>query len=399
MNQSSTYLSQKIELPIGLMAATTWMDTVLSSSILEFSVPASYETLLEGASGGASGGAEVVAIQRLLTLARLGARFRVLWDSTVVKKVVAGPSIFPLLAILFLIPNSEHSATEVKDSDILSQISRDRVRRAILGHKLARDFFADSDILVCADGSGEPLPVDLYQPKTRRLITREDFETLVVDALAAQMGGGSNTAMIYSSASALGTIVAELFENTEMHGKLDLVGKPLRDSFRGLMFKRLKIEVPVLQPRPGEAKKREVDCFEVSVFDAGIGYFASYTRARADIDTPLVDEWKVLHNCLERHFYPELQDHRSGHRALGLYEVLRAIQALKGRIEIRTGRLFAYRTFLDGQLQAQMRPRAAYAHLAWPVPKLLDTLSHRSKPTGHELLVGSSVRIIVPLGV
>lgn len=78
--------------------------------------------------------------------------------------------------------------------------------------------------------------------------------------------------------------------------------------------------------------------------------------------------------------------------------MLRAIQALKGRIEIRTGRLFAYRTFLDGELQAQMQPRTEFSRLAWPVPKLLDVgKKYVANPSANEHLIGASVRIIVPL--
>jgi hypothetical protein len=274
-----------------------------------------------------------------------------------------------------------------------------QIRRAILRHRFARDLFADSDTVICADCSGELLPADLYELDTFKLRQREDFETLVVEALTAQLGANSGSAANYGNGSALGRIVAELFENTDMHGKLDLAGKPLgTNCFRGLIFKRVTVTVPVLRPLPGDAHTRKVDCFEVSVFDSGIGYFASYTHEHANDETPLNDEWKVLHNCLERHYHPELLDHRAGHRALGLYEVLRALQTLKGRIEIRTGRLFAYRTFLDGELQAQMQPRAALSHIAWPVPRLLDVgKKYMASPSENERLVGSSVRIIIPL--
>lgn len=252
---------------------------------------------------------------------------------------------------------------------------------------------------MCADGAGETLPVDLYDLKTLKLHPREDFETLVVEALVAQLDDSVGRATIYKSASALGVIVAELFENTEMHGKLDLDGKPLgKDSLRGLIFKRVKIELPILRPTPGAARTQVIDCFEASIFDSGVGYFSSYTRDKMKNNTSLDDEWMVLHNCLERHYYPDLADHRAGHRALGLYEVLRALQTLKGRIEIRTGRLFAYRTFLDGEIQVQMQPRAEFSHLAWPVPKLLDVeKKYRARPSENEPLIGSSVRIVIPL--
>jgi len=275
----------------------------------------------------------------------------------------------------------------------------ERIRRGILSHRLSRDFFSDSDTIICADGAGGSLPADLYDTATLKLQGREDFETLVVDALLAQAGASSRSAAIYSRASALGVVLAELFENTDMHGRLDTAGRPLgEDSLRGLIFRRIKVEVPVLRPARGAAQTRVLECFEASVFDSGVGYFASFTRSGLDDKTSLEEEWKVLHNCLERHYYPELLDSRAGHRALGLYEVLRGLQSLHGRIEIRTGRLFAYRTFLDGELQAMMKPRAAHSHFSWPVPKLLDVeRKYRAQPSEHEFLVGSSVRIIIPL--
>jgi len=305
--------------------------------------------------------------------------------------------MFPLLAVLLLMRNSAHKV--IAENGESADLPLERIRRAILSHRLARDFFADSDTIICADSAGEPLPEDLYDPATLRLHAREDFETLVVDALLAQVGDSSRRSEIYSRASTLGVVLAELFENTDMHGRLDSIGRPLgEDSLRGLIFKRVKVEVPVLRPPIGAPKTRILECFEASVFDSGIGYFASYTRGALSEATSLEEEWKVLHNCLERHYYPELLDSRAGHRALGLYEVLRGLQSLHGRIEIRTGRLFAYRTFLDGELQAKMKPRAAYAHFSWPAPKLLDVgKRYRAQPSEHEFLVGSSVRIIIPL--
>lgn len=386
-------IPDRIELPTGLMAGASWISQTSAGTTLNLIVPADYEARIAGAVGQS----EVLGIQRILTLARRGVRFLVAWEEGFAKRVTAGASIFPLLAVLLLMRNSSHKVVLGKGGS--NELPLERIRRGILSHRLARDFFSDSDTVICADGAGGALPVDLYDTATLKLHGREDFETLVVDALLAQVGSSSRSAAIYSRANALGVVLAELFENTDMHGRLDGAGRPLgEDSLRGLIFKRVKVEVPVLRPPRGAAQTRILECFEASVFDAGIGYFASYTHGALSEATPLEEEWKVLHNCLERHYYPELLDNRAGHRALGLYEVLRGLQSLHGRIEVRTGRLFAYRTFLDGELQAKMKPRAAYSHFAWPVPKLLDVeKKYRAQPSEHEFLVGSSVRIIVPL--
>jgi hypothetical protein len=222
---------------------------------------------------------------------------------------------------------------------------------------------------------------------------------MAVEALTTSAPVGAAAQRLYDHASLLGTILAELIENSEMHGRLGADGRPFLDTgVRGLLFRRVRLVLPVAKVVKDQPRTRELNCFEASIFDSGVGYFASYTHGALTAETDLKFEWKVLHNCLERHYHPELADVRPGHRGLGLYEVLRALQALKGRIEFRTGRLYAYRTFLDGELQAQMKPKAPFAHLAWPEPRLLDhDKKYVALPTEHEQLVGASVRILVPL--
>lgn len=380
-------------LPIDLMSEAAFGVRVESGVPFRLLVPDDYESLLAAAHGQS----EVLGIQRLLTLARSGAPLRVNWQPGIAKKALASASIYPLLAVLLVIRGAEHWVVQADGQE--SKLAVDSVRRAILRYRLAKDLFADSEIVICADNLGEGLPADLYDTSLRRLRSREDFETLVVDVLSAQRRGSIGNSSSYSSVGALGVIVAELFENTDTHAKLDLDGKPLMpDSIRGLMLKRVVIEVASDKGAPKGSMPKQVECFEVSVFDSGLGYYPSYTRQSLEPTVALKDEWKVLHNCLERHYYPGLADGRAGHRAMGLYEVLRAIQSLKGRVEIRTGRLYAYRTFLDGQFQAQMQPMAAMAHLAWPKPRLLDVEKrYVAVPSEHDALVGTSVRVVVPL--
>lgn len=384
-----------IELPLGLMADTPWLKGVTEKTKLNLIVPANYEALIQNTFNES----EVLGIQRLLTLAKIGVEIKVFWDENMLRVVRRSASIFPMLAVLLQLNKVTHLTSTGANALLDITASLRALRKNILRHRLQRDFFADSDILLCADDSGEPLPDDLYDQSTQQLRNRDDFETLVVDALAAQLGDSVSRADIYKRANALGVIVAELFENTDMHGKYDFTGRPISSAnLRGLIFKRIKAELLVLKRKPSEPKTRSVDCFEVSVFDSGVGYFSSYMREALSEKIKLAEEWQVLHNCLGRHYHPELIDHRAGHRALGLYEVLRALQTLKGRIEIRTGRLFAYRTFFDGEIQAQMETRAEFSHFAWPKPKLLDVeKKYLAQPSEHEVLIGSSIRIIIPL--
>lgn len=387
---SSDQIPATVPLPLGLLISFTWIAAVRPEMVLQLEIPDDYEELTKAVAQ-----PEVLAIQRLLTLSRSGARLRVRWSHVMVERVLSSASIYPLLSALLLLESVEHSFPEKQS---ISATKLAELRKSILKHRFSRDFFSDSEVVICKDNT-DIRSADFYSQTTLKLRPREDFETLIVDALAAQSLSGPQASSLYKRAMALGVITAELFENTEMHGNLDLAGKPLgRDSLRGVLFKRIRMEVPVIRPKPDESQIRKVECFEVSVFDSGVGYFSSYTKSPPTPDTPLDDEWKVLHNCLERHYYPNVVDNRAGHRAMGLFEVLRAIQSLKGRIEIRTGRLYAYRTFLDGELQAQMRPKAEFTHFAWPKPRLLDVeKKYLARPTEQEPLIGSSVRILVPL--
>ncbi|MEJ1935209.1 hypothetical protein WDZ92_33860, partial [Nostoc sp. NIES-2111] len=336
-----------IELPGGLLSDVRWLGLVNEGTKVTLHV--TEDCLSRVVELGAP--PEVVGIQRLVTLARAGASLEVRWNEKVWKTVQSSLAIFPLLAILAMLSRATHVVR--RDDGTTDSVTTHEAVKGLLKHRLARDLFSDSEMVVCVDGLGVPLPWDLYVPHSQTLRPREDFETLVVDAITAQVAEGASRDNVYRNASSLGTVVAELVENADVHGRLDVSGYPLgKDSFRGVIFKRINVDVPVVRPAKGAPTSRKVECFEVSVFDSGVGYFEAYTRGESVSGADLEYEWKVLHNCMERHYHPDVKDHSAGHRAMGLYEVLKAIQRLTGRIEIRTGRLYAYRTFLYGEIQA-----------------------------------------------
>lgn len=381
----------KVRLPEALLTDFHWASGISKGAEVRLFVPADYSSLME--SGPTA--SEVLAIQRLITLARI-ADIRVIWEGQAWDVVSANTPLFPLLSVLLVLPQVQHSIAADGSETPLDVTS---ARTSALNHRLARLEALPSDIALCLEGVGAGVSADLYDVSTLRLHPREYFESMAVEALTTNLPAGAAAQRVYDNAALLGTILAELIENSEMHGRLGFDGRPiLGTGVRGLLFRRVKLTLPVQKALKGQPQTREVNCFEASIFDSGIGYFASYTRVPLASDTELKHEWQVLHNCLERHYHLELSDLRPKHRGLGLYEVLRALQALKGRIEVRTGRLYAYRTFLDGEIQAQMKPKAPFAHLAWPEPRLLDVdKKYLAVPTQHELVVGASVRILVPL--
>lgn len=265
-----------IELPAGLLAGIDWMAQVDETTKLTLSVPEDYVTRKLAVDITP----EVIGIQRLITLARARVRFDVRWAEKAWSTVSKSASIFPMLGVLLLLSRATHYVERAKGEGECIDV-KDALK-GLLKHRFTRDPFADSELVVCGDASGMPLPWDLYLPSTQTLRPRDDFETLVVDAVTAQVAEGASRDSIYRYASALGVVVAELVENTDMHGRMHLAGKTLgADAFRGVLFKRIKVDVPLPRAQKGAPSSKIVDCFEVSVFDSGIGYFESYTRGQA----------------------------------------------------------------------------------------------------------------------
>ena len=361
---------------------------------VELEVPADYEEL--SSSAGSAG--EVFAIQRLLSLARNKTPINVRWPSDLLARMPTVASLHPLLAVAASLQGATHECLGIDADDIDDLLAR--ARRQIFTYRLRGDFFTDSQALLCVDARGHGRPLDLYDRSSNGLRSREDIETTVLGVLSPQLNSAETASQKFALAGALAVVVAELFENTHLHGRLDSAKTPVGpDAMRGLLFRRISVTLPEHQQSGRLVAARDVPGLEVSIFDSGIGYFASYTRRALNSSTDLAEEWKVMHKCFARHFHPEQVDHRQRQRGMGLYEVLRALQELKGSIEVRTGRLFAYRSFFEGELLPQMRPPSGpWARINLPKPVLLDVQNRLApRPTINDEVVGAAVRIVVPL--
>ena len=122
MTAAPNLIPTSIQLPVELMTDMPWLRQVSAETTLHLVVPADYETQIQATFGQS----EVVGIQRLVTLARLGARFRVSWDEGVARKAASSASIFPLLAVLLLLQNSSHLVS-LADGKIGRASCRERV--------------------------------------------------------------------------------------------------------------------------------------------------------------------------------------------------------------------------------------------------------------------------------
>ncbi|WP_423391462.1 hypothetical protein [Burkholderia sp. LMG 21824] len=364
-------------------------DIALDGRAVALTVPDSYVDDMAGDIARS----EVLAIQRLLTLSH-HAEIKVSWEAQIAVRALASPSLFPLLAVAITLEETGHTIEGMGNEEATAHM--EATRRKLFKQRLKTDMFSDTQIVICADSRGRGTPPDLYG-NNGRMIARDDFEAIIEELVVLQAGTAVSTSTAVQWSSALATIVSELFENADTHGKTELSGLPIRkNGIRGLVLKRIKLDRPANKGAGKVAEK--MDAFELSVFDSGPGFFASFSRRPILDDVDLDLEWKVLHACLERHYEPGLTDVRQGHRGMGLYEVLRALQLLRGAMEVRTGRIFGYRTFMEGDLKFMMEPATSLTRPGMPKPQLLDVARRIvTVPTQHELLIGSSIRVIVPL--
>ena len=86
MAPASDSIPVSIHLPVDLMVSAPWISRVDAETTLKLIIPADYEFQMASAIGQS----EVLGIQRILTLARKGARFEVVWDEGLAKRAATG---------------------------------------------------------------------------------------------------------------------------------------------------------------------------------------------------------------------------------------------------------------------------------------------------------------------
>ncbi|MEM5299905.1 hypothetical protein VSR82_37250 [Burkholderia sp. JPY481] len=216
----------------------------------------------------------MLAIQRLLTLCRHNAP-HVHWHHGIANLALKSPNIFPLLAVLIALENATHTIDGLDEAQTAEAM--EGARRTLFKGRLQADLFSDTQVVICADSRGRGTPPDLYG-RDGRLIQREDIEAIIQELVTLQAATDVSTSSAVHWSSALATIVSELFENADTHGKAELSGLPIRENgIRGLLLKRTKIERPKSK-EAGERADKPIEAFELSVFDSGPSFYGSFTR-------------------------------------------------------------------------------------------------------------------------
>jgi hypothetical protein len=266
-------------------------------------------------------------------------------------------------------------------------------------------------LLVCADYNNYYLPQFYYEASRDdprpRIKPEGEFAGLTLKLISKMITVHYRAKPLpLRFTDALGTILYELFSNTERWAKDEWDRMPIERSIRGLrlemirgkkerLFSQVKGNQPLEQYLATLSKKTsagEQILVEVSVFDSGPGLASRWLETPITVDLSLEAERKAVMECLKRHATSEPKSHHG----LGLYFVMRQLTSVGGFIRVRTGRLHLYRDFVNRPFVPQRINASAYSNTD---PELFSWQSGINTAQTNAQVEGTLFTMLIPLRI
>lgn len=226
--------------------------------------------------------------------------------------------------------------------------------------------------------------VPLYsRPEIGAVRSREDFVNLTSRLIAACAPSAGNK-MAEPSRIALGTLLYELFRNTDEHATTDETGRPYGKGLRAVMAKFISVEAkgagehfgeedpslafflmhnianrPKYENAEGRKKaSKQTSLLELTVLDTGPGlarrWLSRHGGAGEDISSlSLEEEVALVRECFELHATTKSTAGSGG----GLSHVLRMLQQLNAYLRLRTGRVCLTQDFSSSKQNVVFEPK------------------------------------------
>jgi hypothetical protein len=249
--------------------------------------------------------------------------------------------------------------------------------------------------IVCADHIGRGTPYLLYQRSAKggfELRSRENFRVLAGWLLRKAIPAVYLETLDPAAGDAIGGMLYELFKNTEDHALVDGRGDLLNTSIRALKTNHFGIvpaellriveDVPPIasycRSLTAQAGGVQTHLFELSVFDSGPGFAATWTGRSLEELSDAEEECAVRH-CFGRGSTKRGKgESRFGE---GLPHVMRMLQKERGFLRLRTGRI------------------SLFADYSRPNQPTEASALQRFRPDGDEFarVAGSLLTLMVPM--
>jgi hypothetical protein len=204
--------------------------------------------------------------------------------------------------------------------------------------------------LLCADHLGRSNPRLAYhiQSGSAPIVRDEKYFRLLTDWIFRSIVPPKYVGNLEPfDSEAIGSILHEVFENTDQHATRDIEGNILKKSIRGFFARRhwlnpneieqLTKGFPALRSfvesfQGATAAKKEL--IEISIFDSGPG-LAQRLKRKPLAELTTGEEFDAVQDCFRVGVTTKT---RSGH-GIGLRYVIRLLQQKRGFMRLRTGRL------------------------------------------------------------
>lgn len=203
----------------------------------------------------------------------------------------------------------------------------------------------DSPYLLCSSAPGE-------EPRLR---PRSAFTDLAAYLLGRTVPEQYQRFIDTETPDALGSMIFELFKNTQDHGQVDDQGNMPAISVRAIKTMHYAIRTDHLQDMVSDypalarfcetlrppRRARQTHLFELSVLDSGPGFAVSR------LHRPLSEITREVEEAAVRECFTEFSSKGSSRFGQGLPHVLRLLARERGFLRLRTGRVSLHADFSD----------------------------------------------------
>lgn len=285
------------------------------------------------------------------------------------------------------------SILDVRQRDITGAVRDAALARlsALQGRRPMQGFRGPSAEVVCADHLGLGAPYLLYErlpPGGYGLRSRRDFGALGAWLIRKTFPDQYMQSMDSALPDAIAGLLFELTANTEDHGRVGVNGDLLRKSIRLIKtrhwgmtpaslagmtadFEPMARYTDTLSPPKGAV---QANLFELSVLDSGPGFACSWTGRSLD-SMSLEEEEVAVRAC-----FGDGTSKNHDRFGQGLQHVTRLLQAERGFLRLRTGRLSFFVDYselgadLNGPAALRRWHPEGWPHLAPVAGSLLTVL-------------------------
>jgi len=271
----------------------------------------------------------------------------------------------------------------------------DNLYQSLESSKLLSEYW-----IIIPDGTSQAFPRLLYTPHEQVKLA-EAFYFLITKAVSLLLRKFNipPNALNELTRRSLGTVIYELFKNTNDWARTSWDGTRVKRSIRAIHIRALTQKEVRISPKTTMLDefliRRGKSCsalIEVSILDSGPGYAQRFGKRPLTEIASTDTEYGLIQDCMTVH-HSTSEDPRKG---VGLHGVLYSIDSVRGFIKLRTGRLSLCRP-LDLHRYVESAKGLPATKVGRHKPWLMDSETRKVLWTEMPNVTGALITAIIPV--